>query len=233
MEIFFNRLATVADMVIPGAAVADIGADHAQLSIYLIQQLIAPRVIIGELGDGPYTRARQAVESSGHKDLIELRQGSGLQVLQCGEVDTVVLAGMGGDTIVEILADDWDKAASFRSFVFQPMSKAEVLRRRLASRGWTITEERLVYENRRIFLALSSRPGHSPYHLTALEFELGPAILKADNEIKRRYLGASANKYRRVEQQLRQSIHPKQQLEAQEYQEKIRRLEEILSASQS
>jgi tRNA (adenine22-N1)-methyltransferase len=233
VSVFSNRLATVADMVIPGAAAADIGADHAQLSLYLIQQHIVPRVIIGELGDGPYARACQAIETCGLKAWIELRQGSGLQVLECGEVGTVVLAGMGGDTIVEILADDWDKAASFQRFVFQPMSKAEVLRRRLASRGWIITEERLVSENARVFLVLASRPAHCPYQLTDLEFELGPAILKADDEMKKRYIRAYVRKYQRIEQQLLQLPQRRQQLWAQEYRDKILRLEEIINASQS
>ncbi|MCX5780384.1 MAG: class I SAM-dependent methyltransferase [Firmicutes bacterium] len=228
-----NRLKAVANMVIKGAKVADIGADHAQLSVYLIEQQISPRVIIGELGDGPFARSCQAIEACGLQNSIELRQGSGLQVLDSGEVSTVVLAGMGGDTMVEILADDWDKAASFLRFVFQPMSKAEVLRRRLASRGWIISEERLVAENGRVYLVMSIRPAHCPYHLTDLEFALGPKILKADNDIKKHYIQAGVQNYQQIEQQLRQSPLRRHQVEAQDYQDKIRRLEEIERGSQS
>lgn len=228
----FKRLATVADMVIKGETVADIGADHALLPIYLILNQIVPRVIIGELGDGPYRRAWNAVQASSVKSRIDLRQGNGLQVLNYGEVKTVVLAGMGGDTMVDILANNWDKAASFQRFVFQPMSKAQVLRQRLASRGWLIEEELLGMENGRFFLVMSSRPANCPYPLTDLEIEIGSEILRADDEFKRGFIQRYLHKYTKIYQELIHSPLHRNRVLAQDYRDKIARLEEILGASQ-
>lgn len=228
-----KRLAMVTEMIRTGQSVADIGADHAQLAIYLALNNIAPRVIIGELSDGPYNRACLAVKGSTVNDRIEVRQGNGLQVLARGEVDRVVLAGMGGDTIVDILAHDWDKAASFQGYVFQPMSKAEVLRQRLASRGWIIEDERLVQEHGYIYLAINGRPGNCPYHLTGLELELGTSILQADNEIKRTYITRYLHKCRRIQKELLLSPLHVNRILADEYREKIIIMEEVLNASQS
>jgi tRNA (adenine22-N1)-methyltransferase len=140
---------------------------------------------------------------------------------------------MGGDTIIEILAHEWDKAASFGQYVFQPMSKAEVLREHLARRGWIIDDECLVDEHGYIYLVITSRPGNCPYHLTGLELELGPSILKADNEIKRIYIERYLQKCQRIYKELlRSSLHRNRVL-AEEYQEKAEILEEILNASQS
>jgi len=221
----------VADMIQAGQTVADIGADHAQLAIYLAEHNIAPSIIIGELSDGPYTRACRAVKGSTAGHRIEVRQGNGLQILSKGEVNCVVLAGMGGDTIIDILAYDWDKAASFQSYVFQPMSKAEVLRQRLASRGWIIEDERLVEEHGRIYLIVTCHPGNCPYHLNGLELELGPVILKADSEIKRQYIARYLQKCRQIYMELQQSPLHRNRILANIYREKIIVLEEVLNAN--
>ncbi len=227
----FKRLAMIADMVIKGEKVADIGADHALLPIYLIENQIVPRVIIGELGDGPYLRAWSAVQASSASNSIDLRQGNGLQILDYGEVKSVVLAGMGGDTIVDILSYDWDKAASFQRFVFQPMTKAQVLRQRLASRGWIIEEERLGTENGRFFQVIASRPANCPYILTDLEMEISAASLRADDELKRGFIQLYLQKYKRIYENLMGSPLHRNRLLAEDYKKKIARLEEILVAS--
>jgi len=231
MPSLMKRLAVVADMIVPGEPVADIGADHAQLSIHLIEKQIVPRVIIGEFSDGPFARACSAVQDSTVKDKIELRQGNGLQVLKFKEVGTVVLAGMGGDTIIDILAHDWEKADGFQRFVFQPMSKAGVLRQRLASRGWLIEEERLVLENGKIFLVIASSPANCPYPLTDLEIEIGPLILKDNNKLTRRFIQVYLNKYNHIYADLTKSALNRNNQLIQDYRQKVERLEEILGAS--
>jgi len=227
-----KRLSAVADLVKPGEVVADIGSDHALLPIYLIQNQIAERVIIGELDDGPYRRAEKAVKASSAWNKIELRQGNGLQILDYGEVQRIILAGMGGDTIVEILADNWEKAASFRAYIFQPMSKGAVLRQHLASQGWLVEEERLEEDKGRIFLLLTCRPDDRPYHLNDMECEIGTSILSADTELKRRYIQKYILEYRRISDNLLGSHLTSNKILAHNYQDKIMRLEALLSASQ-
>jgi tRNA (adenine22-N1)-methyltransferase len=231
MIVLNNRLLTVADMVIPGEQVADIGADHALLPIYLIENHIVPRVIIGELADGPFRRACRSVQDNRAQNRIDLRQGNGLQVLDYGEVKSVVMAGMGADTMVAILADEWNKAASFQRYVFQPMSKAHVLRRRLASRGWLIEQEHVGLDDGRLFLVIVSQPGNCPYPLSELEIEIGPYILKADKPLKRRLIQDYINKYKAIYSMIVQSQLYQNTLLAQDYKEKVERLEEILGGS--
>lgn len=232
MAVLLNRLTAVADMLIKDKPVADIGADHAWLSIYLIKNELVPRVIIGELGDGPFGRAFKAVLESNLQDRIELRQGNGLQVLKAGEVASVALAGMGGDTILDILSHDWAKAGSFERFVFQPMTKSGVLRRALASQGWKVIEENVLQENGRFFIVIASEPGNSPYELSNLEIDIGSSILKADNDIKRMFLKSSLAKYSRITTELSYSRCEQNQNLLFDYQHRIKRLEDILGAEQ-
>ena len=231
MTVLRERLSLVAEMICAGRMVADIGSDHAQLALYLTEQGVAPRVIATELGEGPFSRACRLVQESPCRERIELRRGNGLQVLLPGEVDEVVMAGMGGDTIIDILGYDWNKAASFQRFLFQPMSRARTVRANLAEQGWPIEDERLVREKNRIYVVIAARPGHSPYSLSPLELEVGPLILGADGELKREYISAILHQMRTAHQQMMHSARDDIMRAAVVNLEIIARLEEILDAS--
>ena len=179
-----SRLTAVSAMLLKGEPAADIGADHALLSIYIIKEDIVPKVIIGELTPGPFAKAQNAVKKSGLSQKIEVRQGSGLQILKKAEVGNVIIAGMGGETIVDILSFDWAKAQSFSHYVFQPMSREQVLRRELALQGWPIIDETLVKEKDRYYVVISSSPGNQPYKLSVLQSEIGPVILETENKLE-------------------------------------------------
>ncbi|NMC26566.1 MAG: SAM-dependent methyltransferase [Syntrophomonadaceae bacterium] len=226
------RLAAIAALLTPGQTAADIGADHAQLSIYLALKNVAPRVIIGELGTGPLERALRAVAAYGLQSRIEVRQGDGLRVLAPGEVANVILAGLGGDTLARMLAADWEKAASFPNYVFQPMSKPEVLRQALADRGWQIVSETVVEERGRLYLVLTSHPGMQPYQLSDIEIAVGPRILQAETEIKRQYIWRILQAWLRIESRLRSSTQAENRRQAEIIRERIQRLEEIWHANQ-
>ena len=226
-----DRLLAISKMIIVGQTAADIGSDHVRLPIYLVENGIVPGVIATELADGPFLRAQEAIINSSCKDVIELRQGDGLQALQKGEAATVIIAGMGGDTICSILSHDWDKAASFRRFVFQPMSRAYRLRVALAEQGWPILDEMLVTENKRIFAIICSTPGKTPYRLSRLELDIGPIILLArDSEVGKLYLGQWMAKYKAICQSLSQSNTWENRSLILDYEQRITALEVIIDA---
>ena len=220
-----QRLLVLAEMIIKGEATADIGADHGALARFLVEKQLAPWVIASELGDGPYLRLRAGLKDS---EQVEVRQGNGLTVLKPGEVVNVVIAGLGGEAMVEILSRDWQEAASFKRFVFQPMSRPGPLRRELSQKGWPILEERLVEENGRLFVAISSSPGYNPYRLSALEIDMGPLLLQSKNILRTRYLKFYLRKYRQAYAGLlKAGTIPNVPL-LDEYRSKIKELEAIL-----
>ena len=233
MTTLSERLSLVAEMISTGRTVADIGGDHARLALFLAEEGVSPRVIISELGEGPFIRAGCSVQESPCRGRIELRRGNGLQVLHPGEVDEVVLAGMGGDTIVDILSYDWDKAASFQHFLFQPMTRARIVRANLAVQGWPIEDEKLVREKNRIYIVIAARPGHFSYSLSPLELEVGPLILRADNELKIEYIRGILHKLRTAHRQMMHSASDDIMSAAAVNLESIARLEEILDAGHS
>ena len=115
-----QRLKEIAGLVTVGSRVADIGADHGYLSIYLVKEGIASFVYTCDIGEGPLNNARRNIEKSGVKN-IELRLCDGLDGIDPESVDTVIIAGMGGDVISGIIERvPWIKAKNY-TLILQPM----------------------------------------------------------------------------------------------------------------
>ena len=112
-----KRLQAVANLIAPSGSMADIGSDHAMLPLYLLEKRLVSRVVIGELLPAPFKRAQLAVAGSEYAEAAKVLQGDGLTILDPGEVDTVVIAGLGGENIVHILARDVLHSRSFSSYI--------------------------------------------------------------------------------------------------------------------
>jgi tRNA (adenine22-N1)-methyltransferase len=129
----------------------------------LVKNGVAPLVIATDTAKGPFAVARGRVEKlmAGRDDMdrIELRYGDGLAPLGFGEVDTVVIAGMGGELIARIITADIAKARSFAKFVLQPRTKISELRASLADAGFIIEDEATATERGRVCAIIVTRPG--------------------------------------------------------------------------
>ena len=145
-----------ASFVRRGAAVADIGTDHAYLPIYLVKSGVCVCVTAVDINPGPLIRAKENIARAGISDKITLRQSAGLSAVFRNEADDIVAAGMGGDLIVSILsACGWIKDRSLR-LILSPNSKASVLRRWLYSEGFDILRERAVFDAGRVYTVMSA-----------------------------------------------------------------------------
>lgn len=153
------RLRSVAELVPPGARLADVGTDHAYLPVWLLQQGIISNAIVSDLREGPIGRARSTAARYGLEERLSFRLCSGLDQIQPGEADTVVVAGMGGETIAAILAAaPWLQTAGCR-LILQPMSAQDDLRVWLSGHGYRIERECLSREGETLYLALLVTPG--------------------------------------------------------------------------
>lgn len=148
-----SRLQKIAGMIREGDRVADIGTDHAYLPVFLIKEGKCREVFACDVSDGPLKRAAENIEKSGVEG-ITLRKGDGLEAVSGEEVDTVVIAGMGGDLIARILeASEWAKDERY-DFILQPMSSAEDLRQYICEKGFEVTAEEAVESQGRIYTVM-------------------------------------------------------------------------------
>lgn len=169
------RLQTVAGMVYPGRLVADIGSDHAYLPIALVLQRICPQAIAADKNEGPCQSARRFIARYGLCDQIDVRCGDGLAVLQPGEATTIVLAGMGGRLICDILQNALITARSAERLVMQPQKDCASLRTFLAENGWQIDLEQVAQENGFFYPVIAAVRGKMS--LSPLEVKYGPYLM--------------------------------------------------------
>lgn len=177
-----HRLQKVADFVPAGASLADIGSDHGYLAAWLLQRRKIRLAIAGELNREPAERARQTARAVGLEERMLVREGAGLVVLQPGEVDTIVIAGMGGTTIIEILESNAAVMSTLRRLVLQPNVAGIRVRSWLSEHAWAIIDEALVSENEIIYEVIVAEPGEMS-QLTALQAEIGPVLLRERPEL--------------------------------------------------
>lgn len=150
------RLAAVADVVKFCDSVADIGTDHAYVPIRLLQEGKVLRAIAVDIHKQPLENARRSVERYGLEERVELRLSDGLQNIRPGEAQAIVIAGMGGEQIAEMLdATYWLRQKGIQ-LVLQPMTHSEDVRRALRENGFSKVSETTVAEGRRIYLVISA-----------------------------------------------------------------------------
>lgn len=196
-----KRLLCAAAMVRTGGTVADIGTDHAHLPVWLIRNGICETAIAADIGEGPAAAARRTVADAGLDDRIEVRVGDGLTVVAPEEATEIVIAGMGGETIVDILsAAPWLRDGADRRLILQPMTKTVELRSWLYENGFSIEEEHLIIDGRHLYCVMAVAFTDAPMpasplapYVGALSAEEGaPYFAHQAAHLRRRAAGARA-----------------------------------------
>ena len=133
-----QRLLSVASLVRKNKVVADVGTDHAYVVAYLIENGITERAIASDINKGPLENARQTLVDCGIEDKVSLILSDGLKNIPENSCEDIVIAGMGGILISEILENaPWIKNDNMH-IIAQPMTHAEVLRKWLFENGFEI-----------------------------------------------------------------------------------------------
>lgn len=199
------RLLAVAEMVPGKSIVADIGTDHAYLPLFLVQEKGCPRVIAVEKSSGSARQARKNVQLFGLEETVEVRLGDGLKPLKREDaIETVIIAGLGGKTICNILSGANESLRQCRRLVLQPMADAAELRRWLVSQGFCFPREKLAREGEHFYEVIAAEPGKEKVD-DPLYFELGPSLLRQKDPLLLPWLEKKLNHYERLLQYLARS----------------------------
>lgn len=178
-----DRLQMIADLIENGQTVADVGTDHGFLPIFLWESKISPKVILADISKGSLQKAIDNVYMQNYdediiKTYFDFRLGDGIQILENREVDAVVIAGMGGVLMTEILGQDLTKTKSMKKFILQPRNGQGKLRWWLLNNGFDITSEKLVREGKFICEIVSAE-------VTDDKSKLVPLPMDEENPLKR------------------------------------------------
>ena len=147
------RLQACCNFVKTGDRVADIGCDHGYLGIYLLKNGIARSVIASDIREGPLQSAVKNSEKFGMRDKMTFYLSDGVRNIP-RDFDTLICAGMGGDTMVSILeAAPWLKSEQYR-LILQCQTKNHTLRQYLSENGWKILQERIVPDGKFLYTVM-------------------------------------------------------------------------------
>lgn len=193
-----SRLQLIANIVPNCKCLADIGTDHAWIPIVAVLEKKCSIAIASDVVEGPLKIAKKNLSNYSLENKIELRLGSGLNTLNQGEADCIVIAGMGGFLIHELLEERKNILEGVQ-LILQPMNNIELLREYLFKNGFDIINEELVYDSEKLYVIIVAKWDGHEREVNDIDCYLNPKIL-----IKHVYFKDYLNKqYKRVTKMLK------------------------------
>jgi len=242
-----RRLAAIAGRIPRCGTLADIGSDHALLPIHAVKAGLCRKAVAGDLHDGPLKAAMRNIAAAGLLDRIDVRKGDGLGVLAPGEADVVVIAGMGGATMTDILAAGEDRLEGTGVLLLQPNVGARDVRRWLHDHGWYLRDECVLEEDGvfyDILEAVPARPGEEeraarlyepvaagggPVVAADLQFLLGPHLVRRPSRTFLDRWQAEIAKRERIIARMKNSDSPETAGKRERLEEETAKIREVLS----
>ncbi|MDR2465315.1 MAG: tRNA (adenine(22)-N(1))-methyltransferase TrmK [Streptococcaceae bacterium] len=181
-----KRLEKVASFVATDSRVADIGSDHAYLIVSLMTQGKIEYGVAGEVVKGPFQSAVEQIKKSGYFGKIHARLASGLDAIHSEDgIDTVVIAGMGGVLIRDILSDGFQKGKleGVKTLILQPNVGEMQVREWLIDHGFQVEEEAILIENDKIYEIIKAVTSPSPVQANSRQLRFGFHLLEEKNEV--------------------------------------------------
>lgn len=179
--------------------IMDVGTDHGYIAIELIKRNLADKVIASDINKDPLNKAKLNVSLEGLSNKIELRLGGGLTPVKENEVNGVLIAGMGGNLIRDILENDIKKVKNMDYLVLQPAQNPEVLREYLYISDYEIIDEDVCFDEGKYYEVFKVK--YKENNSTKLEnifYEVSPMLLNKKSDVFKDYLYEKIDKYKKV-----------------------------------
>lgn len=176
-------------MVTPGNNVIDVGCDHAYLAMYLVDNNIANDVIASDVNKGPLLVATNNINASGLSSRIKTILSNGISNIDTNDIQTMIIAGMGGNTIINIINNDIDKSHKFSEIIIEPQSDIYKIRKFLNDNCFEIIDENMVIESNKYYPIIKCK--YSPLNtktLSDVELNYGSILLLNKNNILYEFL---------------------------------------------
>lgn len=219
-----ERLQVIANYIHNGEKVADIGTDHGYIPIYLYQKNISKQLILTDINKGPMEIAiRNLNQNRIPENHYDARTGDGLKPLKSGEVDTIVIAGMGGLLIRDILAYDMNKSKLLKKIILQPRNAQDKLREWLVSNGFAIIDESLVREGKFICEVMVVKPG-TGQKMPPIYYEISKTLIDKKDPLLEEFIQRKIN----TEKDILENTSKKHSVKSKnQYDRSLKRIQEL------
>lgn len=194
-----KRLNWILEKVDKCETIIDVGTDHGYIPIKLIKDNIASKVIASDINKDPLEKARINASLDGVIEKVDLRLGGGLKPIKSKEVQGIIIAGMGGNLIRDILEADLDKVKEVDYLILQPAQNPEVLREYLYTHEYEIIDEDICFDEGKYYELFKVK--YEKNNITKLEnifYEISPVMLKKRTETLKRYIEDKVEKNNKI-----------------------------------
>lgn len=183
-----GRLGLIAEKIPSCKILCDVGTDHAYIPVYAVLNGICGKALATDLKKGPIEIAERNIKQYNLQNNIETRIGYGLDAVYGHEMDVVVIAGMGGILIQEILSQQLIKAKKAKLLILQPMNGIEILRKWLSENGFDITDEAMAAEGSKLYNVICSVWTGEKIQLDDFENYIGSKLINNSDPLLKEYL---------------------------------------------
>lgn len=222
-----SRLKSIVSMIDKCNIAADIGTDHAYIPIYLIKTNICQKVIASDINKGPLLKAKNNIINEGLYDKIELRLGSGFNVLKCNEVNVAIIAGMGGNLVRDIIAHDIEVFKTLDYAILQAPQNSEVLRKYIYDMGFNIIDEELCIDGSIYYETIKVKYDIINNEVDPIYYEISEKLIQKKHPLLKEFIKYKINKYNAISKYIKcetkNAINRKNMIS-----NKISKLEDIL-----
>ena len=175
-----KRLLSIANLVDDNSKVVDIGCDHGLVSIYLAMNKQNISIIASDINQNALDNAIKNINKYHLEDKIKVCLSNGLDNIN-DEMDTIIISGMGGHTIVDILTNNQEKLNTVNNIIIQSNNDIEYVRRKIVKLGYYISKEKLILDKNIYYTVILFTKGKKKY--TNKEYYFGPILLKENSKI--------------------------------------------------
>ncbi len=222
-----KRLERVASFVTEGNVLADIGTDHGYIPIYLVENGIIPSAYAMDINKGPLERADEHISKEGLGDRIETRLSNGLDKLNNDEADTVLIAGMGGGLIIDILKRGRNVLNTVKELVLSPHSEWKEVRIYLMNNGYEIIREEMLIDADKFYVIMKAVKGEAVSQ-NNIELKYGKILLEKKDNVLKEYLQKEKDKFNLILTNLKENSSSKVNERINEIKKELADVEEAL-----
>lgn len=175
-----KRLLAIASQVDPYSIVADVGTDHGYIPIYLAQTGVIPKIFALDIHSGPLERAERNVLDYQVAELVFPVRSNGLMNVSDEKIDCIIIAGMGGMLVCEILEQAREQLTNVSQMILSPHLDVVNVRKKVHDLGFQIDSEEIVVEQSKFYPIIICRKGKELYS-NEIDYLYGKKLIETRN----------------------------------------------------
>ena len=187
-----KRLLDIVNILDSNKKVIDVGTDHGLVPLYLAKNNISNDIIATDISAPSLQKLIDRLDDN-LKKVIKTKVTDGFKGLESSDNQVAIIAGMGANTIIEIIEESIDFAKKLDYMVLASNVNTYELRQFLNQQGFYIDKDFLSYENKKYYDILKVHYGKKQ-ELSFEEYYYGLTDIEKRNDLLKEKLASDKEK---------------------------------------